>query len=104
MYPVHDGSPKDTVSCEGLFVLKPKEINVTRPCCHCSVEGNFRSEVIPGQLHKILGTVAELLGCGHHMDAMIQELNQFFLGELVLFHGKQDLYYNCSLLRVFQSR
>ena len=60
--------------------------------------------VISGQPHKFSGTVAELLGRGDHVDALIQELAHFFLGESVLDHGDHDLDSHCSLLSVFRSR
>ena len=57
-------------------------------------------EVIPCQPHKLSGAVAELLGCGDHVDALIQELARFVLGDPVLYHGKQDLDLHHYLLRV----
>ena len=104
MYPVHGIRPKETVSCKGLVILTLEAINVTRPCRDRSVEGTFRSKVIPGQPHEVLGAVSEILGRGYHVDVLIQELARFFLGELVLAHGEQDLDSHRSLLRVFRSR
>ena len=97
---IHDVLPKETVSCKGLFVLILKAINVTSPCNHLYQEGNFRSEVISGYLHKVSGDVTKLLGRGDYVDVLIQELTRFVLGEPVLAHGDQDLDSNCSLLRV----
>ena len=98
--PIHNFYPEETVYCEGLVVLKLKAINVMRPCHHCSREGTFRSEVFPGQPQKVTGDSAELLGCGDHVDALIQDLSQFVLGETVLAHGEQDLESHRYLLRV----
>ena len=89
---------KYMVSCQFLVILTLKEINMTRPCYHRSVEGPFRSEVVPYQLHKYFCDVAELLGCGNHLDALIQYLSQLVLVELVLAHGQQDLDPHFSLL------
>ena len=100
MYPVHGVHPKETVSCEGLVILMLETINVMRPWRHHSREGTFRSKVMPGQLHKVSGAVAELLGCGNHVDALIQELAHLVLGESVLAHGDQDRYPHHSLLRI----
>ena len=50
------------------------------------LRGTFGSKVIPGQPHEVLGAVAELLGCGNHVEALIQEIARFILGEPVLAH------------------
>ena len=78
-------------SFEGLVILMLKAINVTRPCCHCSREGSFCFEIVPGQPHEVSCAVAEILGRGNHLYALIQELAWFLVGELVLAHGDQDL-------------
>ena len=96
--------PKDIVFFEGLFVLMLKAISVTRPCGHCSGKGTFRSEVIPVQPHEVSGAVAELLGHGDHVYALIQELARFVPGELVLAQREQDVDSHCYLLRVCWSR
>ena len=101
MYPVRH---KETVSCEGLFVLTLEAINVTRPCHHHSRGGTFLYKVIPDHPHRVSGSVAGLLVCGDHVDALIQELAHFVLGESVLAHGEQDLDSYCSLLRFLQYR
>ena len=103
MYPVHYVRPEETVSCEGFVVLTLEEINATMPCCHRYGEGKFRYKVIPGQPHEVSGAVAELLGYGNHVDALIQELAHLVLGESVLAHGKQDMYYHGALLRVLRA-
>ena len=104
VYPVNDVRPKETVYCKGFVILTLEAINVMRSCRHCSGEGTFRTEVITGQPHGVSGDEAELLGCGNHVDALIQEIAQFVLGELVLSHGNQDLDSHCSLLHVHRYR
>ena len=103
MYPVHNVRPKEAVSCEGLVILTLEAINVMRPCCYCSGEGTFRSEVIPGHTHEVLGAVVDFMGLGDHVDVLIQEISRFVLGYSVLAHGEQDLDSHCSLLHVFRS-
>ena len=88
------------VSCKGLVLFTLKAINVTRTCRHCSQEETFCSEVILGQPQNVLGTLAELLGRGNHVDTLIQELDHFVLGDPVLDHDEQDLDLYRSLLHV----
>ena len=97
---VHFIRLKEMVYCKGLVVLTLKAINVTRPCRYRSVVRTFCSEVIPCQMHQVSGAVVELLGCGNHVDALIQDLTRFILEESVLTHSNQDMDPNCSLLRV----
>ena len=52
---------------------------------------------------KVSPAVEELLGCSDHMNPLVQELPRFFLGDLVLNNGKEDLYPYLELLRVFWS-
>jgi len=75
------------MSYEGLVLLTLEAINMTRPCCHHSQEGAFRSKVIPGQPHIFSVAVAEILSHGYHVEALIQELARFVFGESVLAHG-----------------
>ena len=97
---IHDVCPKEMMSCEGLFVLTLEASNVTRPFQHHYREGTFRYELIPGQLHKFSGAVAELLGCGDHVDTLIRELARFVFGDPVLAHGEQYLDSHLSLLHI----
>ena len=91
VYPVHYVRPEYTMYCKGLVVLTLEAINVVSQCRHCSGEGTFYSKVIHVQPHKFSVAVAELLGCGNQVGALIQELACFVIGESVLAHGEQYL-------------
>ena len=97
---IHYFCAKKTVSCKSLVILTLKAVNKARSCLHYSVEDSFRPKVFPGQPHKVFCTVAELLGRGDHADLLVQDLKRFFLGELVLTHGVQDLQSPGAILRV----
>ena len=97
---VHYVCTKDMVSCEGFVILTLEAINMMRLCCHCYGEGPLCTKLVHSNLHKVSCAVVDLLGCGNHMDTLIQELARFFLGESVLAPGEQDLEPYCYLLRV----
>ena len=86
VYFIHNICSEKTVSCKGFVILTLKAINMARSCHHYSGEGSFFPKVVPGQPHKILFAVAEILGRGNHMEFLVQDLASFFLGEFILFH------------------
>ena len=53
--------------------------------------GVLQSRGSPGQTHQVSCAVADILGRGYHVDLLVQEIARFFLEELILAHGHQEL-------------
>ena len=94
----HNVCAKKAVRCKLLVILMLKAVNVARQRRHCLEEGSFPTEVVPGQAHKYLCAVVDILGRGNHVDLLVQDPTHFFLGELVMSHRKQDLPPNGNIL------
>ena len=60
--------------------------------------------VVPHKSDKFYRTVAEILGCGDHLDPLVQDIPRLFPGERVLVHGEEDLYPHHMLSRVWWER